>query len=396
MGHGVQFIILNNDEHFGRQLRSMLLRVEGVRIVAEVAEVALVRQAVDQFPADILLVNLDPVPEAVLPIAGEIAASRPKLAVFAVTESRDSELILKVLRTGLREFLTKPIEVGALTEAIKRVASTKVESVSRGRLITVTAGSGGIGATMLATNLAVELAQVAEGRVTIVDLDYRCGQVATFLDLETPYTLADLTNSPEQLEQQVIERALVKHGSGAYVLGRPTTFDQADTITASGCVGVLSALLQFNEYVVVDGPTRFDPRGQAIYDFSDLNLLLVQLLVPCVRSALRTVESMRESGGNLERWRLICNRIGLESVHLSVNDAVETVGIGSFAQIPDDWATVSGGINLGEPLLTHSPRSKVRAAIAEIAQRLHKPEPLAAEGDAQKKGLMGRIFAGAT
>jgi pilus assembly protein CpaE len=396
MGHGVQFIILNSDEAFGKQLRTTLHRMDNVRIVAEVGEIALVRQAVDQFPADVLLVNLDPAPEAVLPIAGEIASANPRLAVFAVSESKDSELILKVLRTGLREFLTKPIDVSALSEAIERVASTKVDTVSRGRLITVTGAAGGTGATTLATNLAVELAQLAEGRVTVVDLDYRCGQVATFLDIDATYSLADLAQAAEHVEQQMIERTLVKHASGVQVLSRPATFEQADTITASACVGVLSSLLQCNEYVVTDGPSRFDPRGQSVYDFSDMNLLLVQLLVPSVRSALRTVEALREAGANLERWRLICNRIGLESVHLSVADAVETIGLPSFASLPDDWPTVSGAINLGEPLLSHGPKSKIRTAIADLASRLHKPQAGGDDADTHKKGLIGRIFAGSS
>jgi Flp pilus assembly CpaE family ATPase len=122
----------------------------------------------------------------------------------------------------------------------------------------------------------------------------------------------------------------------------------------------------------------------------------VQLLVPSVRSALRTVEALREAGANLERWRLICNRIGLESVHLSVADAVETIGLPSFASLPDDWPTVSGAINLGEPLLSHGPKSKIRTAIADLASRLHKPQAGGDDADTHKKGLIGRIFAGSS
>lgn len=393
MGHGVQFIVLNSDEQFRKELRTMLLGFEGVRIAAEVEEPALLKQAVEQFNVDIILVNLDPSPDAVLPIAGEIASNRTDLAVFAVSTNTQADLILKALRMGLREFLPRPIEVEALGEAIEKVANTKVTNVSRGRLITVNSASGGSGATMLASNLAVELAEMCAGRVTLVDLDYRCGQVATFLDVDTLYSIADLTNSPEQLEQQVIERALVKHGSGVWVLSRPATIEQADGITASACVGLLSALLQFSDYVVTDGPTRFDLGGQSIFDFSDLNLLLVQLLVPNVRAALRHVESLRETGANLERWQLIFNRMGLESAHLDVKDATETIGLPCFAQVPDEWSTVSGAINLGEPLMSASPKSKVRTAIREIAGRLHTPKGDSDESDNEKKGLFGKLLA---
>ena len=393
MAHGVQFIVCNGDEQFGKELRSSLLKFEGVKIVADVKEVALLRQAVDQLSADILLVNLDPTPESVLPVAGEISAAHPDLAVFAVSASNDSELILTALRAGLREFLPRPIDMKALSDAIERVASTLVESTPGGRLITVSGCSGGIGTTMLATNLAVELGQMAEGRVTVVDLDYRFGQVATVLDLDPTYSLADLCHSPEQLEQQVIDRALVKHSSGIYVLSRPLQLEQADSITASACVGLLSSLLQYNEYVITDGPSRFEGDAQAICDLADDRLLLVQLLVPSVRNALRAIQAIKDTGSNLDRTKLVCNRLGRESGHLSMEDVTETLGLKEFATIPDDWSTVSGAINLGEPLLVHSPKSKVRSTIHEMAERLHTANDGSDDNGADKKGLLGRIFA---
>ncbi len=396
MGHGIQFIVVNNDEQFGRELRSTLLKFDGVKIVAEVEEAALMSQAVAQFPADVLLVNLDPAPEAVLPIAGEVASANPHVAVFAVSANTDAQLILKAMRIGLREYLPRPIDTKALTEAIERVASTRVEMVQRGRLITVMGSSGGIGTTTLTTNLAVELAQLAEGRVVVVDLDYRHGQVATHLDVDVNYSLADLCHSPEQLERTVIEQVLVKHPTGVYVLSRPLQLDQAETITASGCMGLLSALLQYSDYVVTDGPTRFDGGGQSILDFSDDHLLLLQLLVPSVRNAMRIIQSMKETGSNVSRTKLVLNRLGRDSGHLSVKDVTETLGIEEFASIPDDWNTVSGAINLGEPLLTYSPKSKVRAAIQGVAARLHSQVTGADNDEEGKKGqgLLGRIFAG--
>jgi pilus assembly protein CpaE len=393
MAGDVRFIVLNSDESFSAELRGMLLRLDGVQIVAEVDEPALLGQAVRQFPIDAVLANLDPDAEAVLRIVGEVISSEPNLAVFASSESADGQLILKAMRVGVREFFPRPIDGNAFQEAIEKVAAQRTDTRKFGKLITVTGTSGGVGATMLATNLAVELAGMAEGNVTIVDLDYRFGQVATFLDVDPTYTLADLTASPEQLEPQVVGRALVKHNSGVRVLARPATLAQADTMTAAACLSVLSSLLQVNDYVVTDGPNRFDPSAKSVLDISNASLLVVQLLVPTVRNGLRIIEGMRESGYNLDRARVICNRVGNDSGCLSLGDIGETLGLKTFASIPDDWATVAGAINLGEPLGKHSPKSKVRAAVQKIAERLHTPDPQADENDARKKGLIGRMFA---
>ncbi|MCB9850841.1 MAG: AAA family ATPase [Phycisphaerales bacterium] len=389
----VRIVVFNADEDFAPSLRTSLLSLAGAKIIAEVDEPALLQQALSQFRCDVLVAHLDPAPEAVLPFLADLVASGTGVPIFAVSESSDGQLILSAMRSGIREFLTKPIDVSVLEEAVGKIASTS-STEKHGSLITVIGGAGGVGATTIAVNLAVELASLAEGRVTVVDLDHRFGQVATALDVEPSYTVADLCESPEQLERQMIERALVRHASGTRVLSRPLHFSQADNITAAHCVGVLSALTAINDYVVVDGPTRFDFGSKSVLDIADYNLLVLQLVVPTVRSVHRMLGGMREVGFNLDRMRLVCNRIGCEGGGITVDDVGATLGSEVFAEIPDDWGTVNGSMNVGEPLATSAPKSKVRQAIRAVAERLHYPDGVPAEekAGAKKGGILSKIF----
>ena len=393
MKHDVKFIVLNQDESFASELRAQVRKAGSVKIVAEVDEPALLSQAVSQFRVEAVLANLDPNPDAIFPVLNELINDMPDVAVFAISASTDGPLILKTMRLGVREFFPKPIDPAALEEAVGKITTNRSNDAKAGKLITITGAAGGVGTSVLATNLAAELATIADGQVTIVDLDYRFGQVTTLLDVEPTYTLADLCNSPENLEAQVIERALVKHESGLQVLSRPASLAQADTITAASCVGLLTNLLYLNDYVVTDGPSRDDVSATAVLDIADINLLVVQLLVPAVRNAARLIEGLREGGHDTQYTRLICNRIGRDTTSLSVKDVSDALNLQVHASIPDDWATVSGAINLGETLLSHSPKSKVRQAIQEIAEGLHGDDSEADKKDSPKKSLIGRIFA---
>lgn len=392
----LRVIVFNMDEPFGPSLRSTLTSFESVRIVAEVDEPAMIPHVVQQFAAELLVLHLDPAPDAVLPIAGEVATNNPKLAVFAVSERTDGQLILSVMRRGFREFIAKPIDRGILGDALSKITHQMDERAPSGKLITLLGTAGGVGTTSLATNLAVELASMCDGQVTVVDLDYRFGQVATLLDVSPTYTIADLAQSPEQLEQQLVERTLVQHSSGVHVLSRPAHFVQCDNMTAANCVGVLTTLVGMNEYVVVDGPNRYDVGASAILDVADLTLLIIQLLVPSVRNAQRILQGMQEAGFNLERTRLICNRVGKESGPLMSSDVEATLGKSIFATIPDDWTTVSSAVNLGEPLITRGPKSRVRGAIRELAERIHSPDQQEDKEAAKKGGrLLSKIFSDA-
>lgn len=397
MRQSVRVIIANGDEDYSATIRSELLNLDGVQIVAEVDELALVEQAVGQFPAEILLVHLDPVPDMTLPVAAKIAGENPDLAVFVLSESTDPQHILTAMRSGVREFLTKPIDRELVTAAIGKVVAQSGSAVEVGRLISVLGTIGGAGATMLATNLAIELTQLAKSKpVVVVDLDFRFGQLATMLDLQADYTIADLCSTPEQLDASVIDRVMVKHPSGLHLLARPNLFAQADQITAAHCASVLSSLQQMYEYVVVDGPIRFDPGGLAVLDLADVNLFVIQLLVTSVRNVHRMFSGLQEGGYNLDRFKLVCNRVGQDSSHLGIGQVEQTLDRKVAYQIPDDWRTVSAAINVGATLLDVAPKSRVRAAIRELAESLALPGEVEAKKNDRGSGLLGRIFSGAS
>ncbi len=389
----VRVIVFNMDESFGPTLRRTLQEFESVRIVAELDEPAMLAHVAQQFPAEVLLLHLDPTPDVVLPIAGDLVPAHPHLAILAVSEATDGQLILSAMRRGFREFLTKPIDQQILGQALEKASQQSREEEATATLISLLGTAGGVGTTALATNLAVELNAVCDGVVTLVDLDYRFGQVATFLDVSPTYTIADLAQTTEELDRQVIERALVEHASGVRVLSRPAHFVQSDNITAANCVNVLTNLLTMNEYVVVDGPNRYDVGASSILDLADMTLLVVQLLVPSVRNAQRILQGMEEAGFNPERAKLLVNRMGRESGQMNLSDVEGTLNKTVLATIPDDWVTMSNAINMGETLQERGPKTKVRAAIQDLAGLIHSPNATGEEKTPVKKGsLLSKIF----
>jgi Flp pilus assembly CpaE family ATPase len=105
---------------------------------------------------------------------------------------------------------------------------------------------------------------------------------------------------------------------------------------------------------------------------------------------------MREVGFNLNRVRLICNRSGRGSGNLSLADVRETLGMEVYAALPEDYATMSGALNLGEPLSVFAEKSRIRAAVRDLAERLHRGDTEADERDATKGGgLLSKIFSDA-
>ncbi len=414
MSRVIRVIVVNTDEEATPELRNHLLSVEGVKIVAEIDEPLCLPQALEQFPAEVLLLHLDPNPNAMMDVVAPLIEQRKEqLAAIAMTEDRDAELVVRAMRAGMREFLWKPFPPEQLNEILSRVGTaTSTAGRRMGRLIPVVGTCGGVGATTLVTNLAVELAQLrgrewqggpggGDGpRVAVVDLDFRFGQVAMFLDAQATYTVADLCDTAERIEPQMIERVMVKHGSGVNVLAHPNDLERAERISAAQVAGALAALQEHYDFVVVDGPIRFDPTARAVLDMTDMCLLVLQLVVPAVRNADRILSEMGRGGYNLDRVALVCNRFGREAGYLEPTDVEATLNRKLRFTLPDDWKTSSTAVNVGAALLDWAPKSRLRAAYRQMALTLasgvagsEAGGDSAGEGESQRKGLFG-IFAG--
>ncbi|MGD8450238.1 MAG: AAA family ATPase [Phycisphaerae bacterium] len=413
MSQVIRVIVVNSDEEATAELRNYLLSIEHVKIVAEIDEPVFLAQALDQFPAEALLIHLDPNPTAMMDVVAPLIEARKEhLAAIAMTEDRDAELVVRAMRAGMREFLWKPFPPEQLSEILHRVGGESAGSGRRvGRLVPVLGTCGGVGATTLVTNLAVELAQLKSWigpsgvagppRVAVVDLDFRFGQVAMFLDAQASYTIADLCDTPERIEAQMIERVVVKHSTGVHVLAQPNDLERAEQISAAQTAGALAALQEHYDFVMVDGPIRFDRTARAVLDMADACLVVLQLVVPSVRNTDRLLTDLARKGYNMDRIRLVCNRFGREAGYLEQADVEATLGRKLDWVMPDDWKTSSTAVNVGTPLLEWAPKSKLRAAYRQIAQALAgavggeegKDAPDGEGAEPQKKGLFS-LFAG--
>ncbi len=393
MAHTVRVILYSTNASTLPDLRRAITSLPHVRIVAELEEPSLFAQAVAQFPADLVLADLDPNAMVVIECLKQLKEVAPKLPIFALSSQTDGNIVLSSMRAGIREYLLKPLNVEEFEQALGRCIHAESRAREPGKLISLMGSGGGVGCTTIATNLAVELAELvgADQKVAVVDLDFRFGHVATLLDVHGQFTVADLCSTPEELDPQMVQKALIRHDSGVLVLRRPHTFGQAEMITAAHCANVLTTLQEMCAYVVVDGPTRHDPGGRSVLDTADCCLLVIQLLVTSVRNADRMVQELGVQGFNTDRIQYVCNRVGRESGHLAV-DQVETIlNRKVFWSIADDWKSVSESINIGQPLKTEHDRAKVRQDIRNLAMKIHNPDALAAES-AKRGGLLNKFF----
>lgn len=380
MARGTRVVILNPDHACAVELRSDLLSVGGVRIVAETDDPAYLAGILEEFAAEVVVVNLDADPANLLVLIKDVAAKHPGLSIFGVSEQKDAQLIIEAMRVGIREYLVRPLDRKQLAESFARVAERIPDANRRGKLLCVVGSAGGLGSTTLATNLACELTTMGQRGAVLVDLDFLSGHVAMLLDLSPQFSITDLCGEEGLIDQSMIDKVLVKHRSGLHVLTSPNRYIKSHQLTMERAAAVINMLTENFDYVVCDGITRSGAADHAILDMTDSILLVLQMVLGSLHNAHRFMQMLEGEGYNLDRIELIINRYAKENSSIHPEDAEEKLRRKISWIIPSDWKTVSTAANLGQPISVYNPKSKVAESIHNLALKIHNPEKTSDEG----------------
>src|SRR5215475_1928828 len=291
----------------------------------------------------------------------------PNTALISAAQDASPDMILRSLRAGAREFLRIPISADELRTVLDRVSdftSKHVESPKKkGRMVAVFSSKGGCGTSFLATNLAAATAS----KTVLVDLNLQAGDLPLFLGLDAKYSIADMVEKRQRLDEALINSLVTPHSTNLSLLAAPHEADHADGIEPQHIFEVLQKLREHYDYVVLDPHHTFDSITLAALDQSDEIILILTLDIPAIRSTQRALEIFDRLGYPRKKVRIVVNRwskqidIDLRQVEKFLNEPV--VGF-----VPSDYQTAVNSINLGTPLAQSDPTSKIAVEIRRIAQ----------------------------
>lgn len=201
-----------------------------------------------------------------------------------------------------------PVASAAAAHRFAQSAGFEVPApMNRGKIMCVFGCRGGAGATMIAVNVAAALGKGGKS-VVLVDLDLQLGDVFVALDLDAPTSLASLSREVKSLDGAALRRRLVRHDSGVYVLAQTGRLDDIDEGLAERIPGLLSALADHFDYVVVDGVRDFGDHALAALDVADKVAMVVTQDVQAVRRASRVAQLFRRLGYPDRKIHVILNR----------------------------------------------------------------------------------------
>lgn len=309
-------------------------------------------------------------------VARAIDERHPWISVLLIT-NRTTEVLERALRSGAAGIIDPGATGDEVSEAIEaaKVRSRRRHdqlgldhgSRSTNRVVPVLAAKGGVGKSMLATNLAHALASMFPGEVVIVDGDIQFGDVTSNLGVDPSETMSGTLRFGADLDATTLKAFLTPVGPSGelFVLPAPLSPAQADDLTASHFGNVLRLLHQEFRYVVIDTSAGIDEITLEALDVATDLVVMTSMDVPSVRAATKELDALRMLGMEHLEWHVVLNRANAK-VGLSVDDIEATLGRRISAQIPSTRA-IPVSVNKGEPLVIYDPRLPASKAILALA-----------------------------
>jgi len=317
---------------------------------------------------DVIILDLDSDPDLALNLVEKIAAT-DHITVMVYSAQPDRELLIRSMRAGAREFLTLPLSVLDMADALARVSVRKPAARrparTSGSMFVFLGVKGGCGVTTIASNFAVALAQESRKPTLLIDLGLPLGDAALNLGMISEYSTANAFQDSARLDSSLLNTLLTKHSSGLSVLAAPREFTQVQT--PNDAIDKLLAVARLNfDWVVVDIGSRVDLRGTLLFEESATIYLITQVGVSELRNANRVISQFFPTRGR--RLQIVINRYSPSA--LLFDDTHITKALTQPAQwkIPDDFATARRTQNTATPIaLGDSPISRAIRQMARTA-----------------------------
>ncbi|HTS10953.1 MAG TPA: hypothetical protein VMH00_02435 [Candidatus Limnocylindrales bacterium] len=326
---------------------------------------------------DVVLLDLPRESEGYFLLAANLRQLRPTAHIIACSSvTPEPALLMEAMRSGVQDFLAKPLIPEQLREALLRLGSERSADGSMPDKAIIVGGSkGGVGTSTAAVNLGVQITQITKKRVLLLDFARPMGHASLLLDLQPKFTLRDATENLERLDSHFLGGLVTRHPTGLDVLAgaaHPGEWQRFSVAALAGVIGVAQSC--FDHLVVdvgVEDPSEWAPilrSARAILVIAEVSLLSLWTLERYV-SAAEGVESIGDRlHVVINRWRRN-DEPALRNVEQRLRRKI-------FARLPNDYREVTDAVTQGMPLTASSPLSATyRQLASDLIKASPKPAP---------------------
>ena len=276
--------------------------------------------------------------------------------------------------------------ITTLLEAKSPLAAAPAAMPSSGdvaRVWAVTGAVGGSGATTLSVEIATQLcARTGKDKsVCLIDLNFADGSAAAYLGSSAAMRLGELARASDKLDASMLQAFVTPVTKQLDLLAAPRDPEAFDAVPAEAVLRLLEVACETYEWVVLDIPRHRRPWTIQALSGCDEVLVVSELTVPALLAARSLSDEIERGIGSGKKPRIVLNRLAgrMFGPAPSMAEAERALQRKAEGGVSSDWEAAAASVNLGGPIATHRPKSKIVKDVQVLVNRL-AAEPAARVG----------------
>lgn len=235
----------------------------------------------------------------------------PATRLLVLGDTDDVDLYRHIIRnTGALDYIFKPITlemIGRQLAPLITRQSLAGDSARGGRVIAVTGARGGVGASIVAANLAWRLGVDSNRHTVLVDADMHAGIIPNLVGIETNSRLIRLLEAKEIVVQGSIEDTTQPVNSRLHLLSGQLPSNEVLSYVSGTAQTLIEALRLRYNFVVMDIPFLLVPSHRELLELAHHRLIVFDPSLASLRDTLRLLE-LSSGPKRLQRPTLLLNR----------------------------------------------------------------------------------------
>jgi pilus assembly protein CpaE len=307
----------------------------------------------------------------------------PGTQVIAMGSVNDISVFRDMLDAGVADYLLKPVTPDRLKQAYeKAIAPTHHAGESSAKaladVIVVVGTRGGVGTSMISTNLAWILAHENKKKVGLVDLDPYFGNTAALLNLEPGRGLSEALDAPDRIDNVFVDRTMIKEHDNLLILGAEEAMQNEVPMDAASIETLIEKLRENFQVVIVEPPHGNMQAIKAAIRMATHIVFVSTYSVVGMRDIIRLSGLANQLAAGT-RQLVLANHGTAGKSDVNAKDFESVTGLAVDAEIPSDERGVAAALNAGSALPLGAPKSPVLKALRKVCNNLYG-------GNARDKG----------
>ncbi|MGF6594681.1 pilus assembly protein [Pseudomonas sp. 2835] len=301
-----------------------------------------------------------------------VLEAKPMLAIVALGDGMDNQLVLNAMRAGARDFVaygSRSSEVAGLVRRLSKRLPPVTSNPSLGGLTVLYGAQSAADGALLTTHMA-RVVQTSGQQTLLLDLGLPRGDSLALLGLEASFHFGDALRHLRRLDNTLIDSAFTRESSGLRLLAYAETDEPLERTSAAELYMLLSALRQHFQHIVVNLTGQAD--SEALRTFvSHCDKLIWytdQNVLDCRRN-LEVLTQWREKGMKLEHASLLVDRY-LRGVAPDSEALGKRYGLPVLRVLPYSPEVRLNAKNQGLTLFELAPREPLTQQLKSLGERL--------------------------